>query len=315
MFVYYRYCVAKIALGFFIAYYGCLAFASGEPEHFKLHKVGDGIYVHQGRHVNFEHPQSDDIANIGFIVGAKCIAVVDTGGSVATGQQLLAAIRQISQLPICYVINTHIHFDHILGNLAFLDSETQFIGHTALVDAVEQNRSFFLQQFKQNLGDAPSQASIIGPDLTVNDVMDLDLGNKIIRLVAHQTAHSNTDLTVLDVQTKTLWSGDLIFKERIPVLDGKLKGWLTVLETMQYQAVDLLIPGHGMISNEWPRAYEAEVRYLKMLLSDTRKAIIAGVFLEDAVHSIGRQEKQQWLLHEQHHRRNVTKAFIELEWE
>jgi glyoxylase-like metal-dependent hydrolase (beta-lactamase superfamily II) len=192
---------------------------------------------------------------------------------------------------------------------------TKFVGHAQLADAVEQNRDFFFQQFNADLGPTPSKASIIGPDLTVNKTMDLDLGDRIISLTAYPAAHSHTDLTVFDQQTKTLWTGDLVFRERIPSLDGKLKGWLTVLETLQNEAIDLAIPGHGTISDDWPETFAAEASYLTMLLNDARKAIAKGQFLEDAVDSIGKEKKQEWLLHEQHHNRNVTKAFTELEWE
>ena len=290
-------------------------FAGGEPEVFNLEQIAQGIYLHRGIHVEFTHPQHDDIANIGFIVGEKCIAVIDTGGSVDIGQILLLSIREISNLPICYVINTHVHFDHILGNLGFLRESPQFVGHTKLTDAVEQNRSFFLEQFKADLGSKPNLDSIIGPSLTVNKTMDLDLGNRMIRLTAHPAAHSHTDLTVLDLETKTLWTGDLVFRERIPSLDGKLKGWLAVLEDLHNQNIDLAIPGHGTSSKNWPQTYAAERAYLTMLLTDTRKAIAKGQFLEDAIKFIGKHEKQGWLLHEQHHSRNVTKAFTELEWE
>jgi len=292
-----------------------LVFASGEPEVFNLEQIAQGIYLHRGIHVEFTHPQHDDIANIGFIVGEKCIAVIDTGGSVNIGQSLLLSIREISDLSICYVINTHVHFDHILGNLAFLRESPQYVGHTNLTDAVEQNRSFFLEQFKADLGSKPNLDSIIGPSLTVNKTIDLDLGNRIIRLTAYPTAHSHTDLTVLDLQTKTLWTGDLVFRERIPSLDGKLKGWLAVLKDLHNHSINLAIPGHGTNSNDWPQMYAAEETYLTMLLNDTRKAIDKGQFLEDVIKLVGKDEKQDWLLHEQHHSRNVTKAFTELEWE
>lgn len=292
-----------------------VVFAGGEPEPFNLTQVAEGNYLHKGVHVEFAHPQHDDIANIGFIVGEKCIAVIDTGGSVSIGQQLLISMREISNLPICYVINTHVHFDHILGNLAFLNEKSQFVGHKQLADAVEQNRNFFLDQFKGDLGPQPTTDSIIGPDLTVDKTIELDLGNRKIRLTAYQTAHSHSDLTVLDLDTNTLWAGDLIFRERIPSLDGNLKGWLAVLEELQDQEITLVIPGHGTTSNNWRQAYSLEQAYLNMLLVDTRKAIANGQFLEEAIKFLGKNEKQAWLLHEQHHRRNVTKAFTELEWE
>ena len=296
---------------------GCISLVSagGESEPFNLTQVADGIYLHKGVHVEFTHPQHDDIANIGFITGDKCIAVIDTGGSVTIGQDLLLSIREISNLPICYVINTHVHFDHILGNLAFLQETPRYVGHTQLADAVDQNRNFFLEQFNEDLGHAPNLDSIIGPNLSVDKTMDLDLGNRIIRLTAYPAAHSHTDLTIFDLETKTLWTGDLVFRERIPSLDGKLKGWLSVLEELHNRDIKLAIPGHGSISSDWQQAYTAEESYLKMLLMNTRKAIAKGQFLEEAIKFVGKVEKQDWLLHEQHHSRNVSKAFIELEWE
>jgi len=307
--------LAILAIFLFMSSFISVAFASGNTESFNLQQVAKDIYLHQGVHVEFTHPQHDDIANIGFIVGEKCIAIIDTGGSVTIGHELLLSIREISQLPVCYVINTHVHFDHILGNLAFLKEGPQFVGHIQLADAVEQNRDFFLKKFAADLGLTPDRESIISPCLTVDKTMDLDLGNRVIRLTAYQTAHSHNDLTILDLETKTLWTGDLVFRERVPSLDGKLKGWLAVLETLKNQEINLAIPGHGTISHDWPQTYAAEKSYLTMLLNDTREAIKNGQFLEDAVSSIGKEEKQEWLLHEQHHSRNVTKAFTELEWE
>jgi len=307
--------LSLVALILLFPAYPSLALAGGEPEPFNLDQVADGIYLHSGVHVEFTDPRHDDIANIGFIVGNDCIAVIDTGGSVTIGQQLLLSIREISNLPICYVINTHVHFDHILGNLAFKNEDAQFVGHINLIDAIEQSRDFFLEQSKNDLGPAPNRNSIVGPNLGVDKTMELDLGNRLIRLTAYQTAHSNTDLSVLDLKTNTLWTGDLVFRERIPALSGKLKGWLAVLEALQNEAIDLAIPGHGTTSDDWSQTYAAEEAYLTMLLNDTRKAINKGQFLEEAVSSIGKDEKQDWLLHEQHHSRNVTKAFTELEWE
>ena len=292
------------------------AHASEEQDDgFNLTEVSEGIYVHQGKHVDLDHADHDDIANIGFITGDRCIAVIDTGGSAAVGLALKNAVKSKSSLPVCYVINTHIHFDHVLGNIAFMEYQPEFVGHENLVLEMEQNRSFFLSEFAGNLGENPSGSSIIGPGITVSDKLDLDLGNRVITLSAHPPSHTYTDLSIYDHKTGTLWLSDLLFIERIPVFDASLKGWLKTMETLKTQQANHVIPGHGTITLPWPDAANAQDNYLNMLLNETRKEIGKGTFMEEVIEIVGKTEKTEWLLHEQNHGRNVSRAFLELEWE
>jgi quinoprotein relay system zinc metallohydrolase 2 len=286
-----------------------------ETTTYNLSEIAHGIYLHEGVHVTFEHEQHDDIANIGFILGKKCIAVIDTGGSVSIGNSLLKAIQKVSDKPVCYVINTHVHFDHVLGNLPFLDEHPEFVGHENLKAAIERNRSFFLEEYSNDLGLDPSEDSIIGPDTGVENTKELDLGGRKLLLTAYPTAHSHNDLTVLDQQTGTLWTGDLLFRERIPSLTGNLKGWLDVMESFKTLNVSLVVPGHGTTAQNLAEAKTDQQRYLDNLLKETRQAIADGLFLDEALERVGNDEKARWLLHEQHHKANVIKAFTELEWE
>lgn len=282
---------------------------------FNLTQVSEGVFVHEGKHVGLEHADNDDIANIGFIVGDECIAVIDTGGSVAVGQALKQAVQRTSSLPVCYVINTHVHFDHVLGNLAFKEYDPVFVGHENLTPGMEQNRGFFLSEFTANLGQNPTEASVIGPDVTVGDKLELDLGNRLITLHAYPPAHSYTDLSVYDHKTGTLWLSDLLFIDRIPALDGSLKGWLKTMEILKTRQANHVIPGHGRVTLPWPEAAGAQDAYLEMLLNGTREEIARGTFMEDVIENVGKSGKKQWLLYEENHKRNVSKAFTELEWE
>jgi len=289
--------------------------AGAEEKSFRLDEIAPGIYLHPGVTVDFADPRHDDIANIGFIVGAKCVAVIDTGGSVKTGAALRSALRGITELHVCYVINTHVHFDHILGNLPFAGDKPEFIGHAGLADAIEASRAYFLKEFSSELGRSPSEQSIIGPARAVTERLSLDLGGRKLLLNAWPAAHTHADLTVLDEQTGTLWTGDLLFREHIPVLDGNLKGWLSVIKTLKAIAVKKIVPGHGPPGDNWTEVMTAQENYLNHLLQETRKAIAGGVFMEDAINTIGRGEKDHWQLFDQHHRTNVSKTFVELEWE
>src|SRR5690606_33874598 len=86
--------------------------AMGADYPLAMQEVAAGIFVHQGVHEDATPAIHGAIANVGFIVGAKCVAVIDTGGSYAQGRALRTAISRHTSLPVCYVINTHVHPDH-----------------------------------------------------------------------------------------------------------------------------------------------------------------------------------------------------------
>lgn len=297
----------------------CLSFAArssaGNTVEFNMHEIADNVYVHQGKHVGFDDTARDDIANIGFISGDKCTAVIDTGGSLRIGQALLAQIRKRSALPICYVINTHVHYDHVLGNAAFSDTGAVFVGHRELRDEINTNRSFFLENYADELGSRSNEELVVGPDKLVEDMLELDLGNRVLELRAYATAHSHSDISIYDRKTATLWLSDLLFMERIPALDGSLRGWIAVTRSFRSSGALRIVPGHGPVSADPESAFDAQLHYLEMLLKQTREKIAAGMFMEDIVEEVGQDAGAEWLLFEQHHRRNVTKAFSELEWE
>src|SRR6202167_5260996 len=131
--------------------------AGAAPAALELQQPAPGVFVHLGKPLALDAPGHDDIANIGFIVGTRCVAVIDTGGSVRVGRALHAAIRRSTSLPICYVINTHVHVDHVLGNAAFKNDAPTFVGHAELAAARERSRDFFLKNYAGDL-DAPAEA-------------------------------------------------------------------------------------------------------------------------------------------------------------
>lgn len=283
---------------------------------FSLEAIAEGVHVHHGAHRSVEDPEREDIANLGVIIGSRCVAVVDTGGSIRIGSAFRAAIAKLTALPVCYVINTHVHFDHVLGNAAFVSPETAFVGHANLAEAMAENQSFFGERFATELKTANGPAALVGPTVLVTEQgTELDLGGRLLRLKAVKTAHSSQDLTVLDVQTGTLFLGDLLFMERVPTLDGNLIGWLAVLTEWVGVAAERVVPGHGPVQAPWPAAALDETRYLTVLRDGVREAIKAGTAMEAAGATVGRAEREHWLLFDRVHPRNVLRAYTELEWE
>jgi quinoprotein relay system zinc metallohydrolase 2 len=260
-------------------------------------------------------PGHDDIANIGFIVGNKCVAVIDSGGSVRTGRSLRAAIAEHTRLPICYVINTHVHVDHILGNFAFKSDKPSFVGNAALAEAVVRSRDFFEKNYADDLDRPATADQVIAPDRLVERELDLDLGGRRLTLHAWPKAHTDCDLTVFDPQTGTLWTGDLLFRERLPALDGSIKGWLTVIDELSHLSPKLAVPGHGPVTHDLAGALVPERRYLRAVVDGVHDELAQGKPLEDAIEHVAANEKSHWLLWDDVHPRNVARAYEELAWE
>lgn len=289
------------------------AVAHAASEQLALEEPVPGVFVHPGQPVDTDSPRRDDMANIGFIVGDRCVAVIDTGGSVAMGLALRAQISRHTALPICHVINTHGHFDHALGNAAFLADRPEFIGHEALVTMLGDSEAFFRERFAEELKGSPEPAIVL-PTRTVTDVLELDLGGRRLRLTAHPTAHSMADLTVEDLTSGTLWTGDLLFRERLPVLDGSLRGWQAWMQAAAATNHPVVIPGHGPIARDWPETLVPQRDYLHALEATVRESIAAGLFLEDVLQDDGITLPEAWLV-PRPHARNLGRAWRELEWE
>ncbi|MGK2922315.1 MAG: quinoprotein relay system zinc metallohydrolase 2 [Methyloceanibacter sp.] len=279
-------------------------------------EVAPGVFVHQGRYEVQSPDNRGDVANASFVVGSEAVAVIDTSGSAVMGEDLRDAIRAVTNKPIKYVINTHMHPDHVLGNAAFKTDNPTFVGHYKLARALGNRAGSYLTANKQMLGDeAFAGSEIILPTLAIKEPTTLFLGDRELLLEPQATAHTDNDLIVTDTKTDTLFLGDLLFSVHVPTIDGSIKGWLALLDELGNRKAARVVPGHGPKTMELPRALEPEQRYLATIASDVRRQIAEGKTLAEATKTAGFSEKDAWKLFDQYHVRNVTAAFAELEWE
>lgn len=280
-----------------------------------VQEVGPGLFVYFGSHEELTPTNRGAVANIGFIVGERCVAVVDSGGSYSVGADLRNAVRNITPLPVCYVINTHVHPDHVFGNAAFRSDHPQFIGHVRLTAAMAARGPIYLRTLVRELGDTAIGSEIVLPTQTVADRIEIDLGGRVLELRAWKTAHTDNDLTVFDRKTGTLWLADLLFIERTPVLDGSLRGWLDVIGELLNFPAQQVVPGHGPVTSSWRQALDKQRNYLAKLADEVRQAIKAGRTIGQTIDSVALSEQEKWVLFDHYNRRNAAAAFAELEWE
>jgi quinoprotein relay system zinc metallohydrolase 2 len=210
-----------------------------------------------------------------------------------------------------------VHPDHIFGNAAFIQDKATFVGHEKLPDAMERRRENYLRINQQWLGDAFAGSEIVKPSMLIKTTANLDLGERTLLLTAYPTAHTNTDLTVFDYKSATIWTGDLLFVDRTPSIDGDIKGWLAVINELKTNEAEFAIPGHGSLLKEanWKKQLNNEERYLWTLLNDIRASIKKGEVMERAMGTAAASERSYWQLFDIVNRRNVNNIYPGLEWE
>lgn len=307
-------CLARLVLaGALLASSG----AAGEP--LPVEEVAPGVFVHSGADALMTAENRGDIANLGFVVGEEAVAVIDTGGSVAVGADLLEAVRTVTDRPVRYVINTHMHPDHVFGNAAFRGSgpggtDPAFVADAKLARALASRAAFYRDTYRGAMGAALiDPVETVLPDIAVTGAATLDLGGRSLTLTAWPTAHTDNDLTVLDETTATLFAGDLVFLGHLPVIDGSLTGWLDADPQLAAIPAARVVPGHGPATAPWPDALAPQRAYFEALAAALRRLIADGAGMAEAVAAA--PPPQGWALVEEFHRRNATAAFAELEWE
>jgi len=290
------------------------ASAANVPATTNLVEAAPGIHIRLGVTEDASTGNDDAIANVGCVIGTDAVAVMDPGGSLGDGESLRRAIRAVTNLPIRYVVMSHVHPDHVFGAAAFEQEKPVFVGHARLPQALGLRGEYYRSTLGRILG--PGRAgAVVMPTQLVHDHATLDLGGRVLDLTAHAPAHTDCDLSVIDRRTGTLLAADLLFVNRVPSLDGDLKGWLEQLAAMQALGQRHAVPGHGPVLVEWPDAAADITHYLTVLLTETRQAVARNVPISTAAHIVAQSERSRWKLFDDYNPRNVTVAYQQLEWE
>ena len=190
----------------------------------------------------------------GFYQGTYGVAVVDT----QTGEQaeaLRSAVRRLSPGPVRFIINTHIHDDHIGGNEAVARREPASAGGDPALIVSHENVLLKLAEE----GRVP-QAGL--PTDTYLDTKEIWLNGEAIQLFHQPNAHTDGDTIVYFRKSDVISAGDLYDTTRYPMIDaahgGSVNGIIEGLNTILDIAIPensgeggtLIVPGQGRLSDE-----------------------------------------------------------------
>ena len=283
---------------------------------FNISEVEKNIFLHYGIHEDSSIKNQGDIANIGFIVGKKSVLIIDTGGTLEIAKNLLKTVKNKTSLPISHVVITHGHPDHYLGSEIFRVSNIQFIGHENLKRSINMNFNFYKTLQASSIEDQSIlDIKPVFPDLEIkkNQTISVDLGDREVKIRAWESGHTDSDLSVYDVKSKILWTEN-IFVNRIPSVRASILGWKKNLEITSKMDINKIIPGHGKITTK-DEALLPMLSYFRRMIKEIRTLHDMGINIETAQKEVAKDNKENWLLFNDYHISNVTKAYSELEWE
>ncbi len=277
----------------------CVAAISAAAE---LKELGGGVWAFAGE---------NGATNSGFIVTGKGVVVIDSQGPKPLAMELREKIRQTTDEPVVYVVNTHYHGDHTFGNQYF--GEGKIIAHEKTREALIKKEQAHRAMFKKFFGeDSLKEFSLTLPEITVQDGMTLMLGSKTIEIIyAGQKAHTDGDLYVWLPEEKVLFAGDLLYNGRLPLLnDGDSMGAISAIDAIEAKGADVYVPGHGTLATKNDTAVYRD--YLEALRGEVARMMKEGRGLDEIRSGISLPGYASWDKYREWLPANAEKVYKEL---
>jgi len=191
--------------------------------------------------------------NVGIIITESGIVLIEAPMLYQDARDWQARIRDLTDKPIIYLINTHHHLDHIIGNSHF---NCPIISHRNAVRGIEYIRGHLRETIQIMFPEDTerweaelSRNQLIYPQITFSQELTLHLGITIeLRFMGGHTASS---LVVYIPSDKVLFTGDNVTNGVHPFMgQARLNIWQESIEHLLALEVEAVVPGHGPVGDK-----------------------------------------------------------------
>ena len=253
--------------------YLTLSFSNDFDYKLEAIKLSENSYYFYGKEEYFSKENGGNIANASFIITANSVILIDTGSSKSYGEQVKKQIEKITSKPIKYILNTHHHPDHFLGNSAFSSSDIYAAEFTK--NEIEQNGDLYIVNLVNLVGEAMNNTKIKAPNqVLTTKTLNLD-GYKLD--ILHLDGHTQSDIAIYDENTKILYASDLVFNKRtLTTPHANMQNWIKSLQELEKINYSVLVPGHGLTSKT-KEPIKENIAYLNYLDSTLKSSLKEGL--------------------------------------
>jgi glyoxylase-like metal-dependent hydrolase (beta-lactamase superfamily II) len=276
-------------------------------------KISDTVYQFEGAKEVPSKQNGGNMVNTYWVQGKTSWIVVDSGPSYNYAKAAYEQMKKIADLPVKYVINTHRHEDHWLGN----NYHKEKFG--AKIFATKAQVSEYPAGIVPNYVHVLTKedyagTKVIAVDELVTKDVTMTLDGRVMEFKHFDYAvHSPEDIMAYMPDEKVLLAGDILFSERIPrITDGSVEGGLKSLKVVEQYDVKVYATGHGKYTDD--TAITQMRDYFNALKKSAMYAIEEGMELSEYVNSADFEAFKSRYMMDDLHKGNLSHAFREYEF-
>jgi len=281
-------------------------------------KVGDHSYYVQGLPGAASSENQGYMSNAGFVVTNNGVIVFDSLGSPPLAQEMVKAIGKITKAPIKRVIVSHYHADHIYGLQIFKALGAEIWAHKlGQAYLTSDEASLRLAQRREELFPwVDENTQLLPADKWLEGDTDFEMGGLHFQLRYIGPAHSPEDMAMYVKEDQVLYSGDLIFKGRVPYVgNADSQAWLAALDKLIAIKPKFLIPGHGAASSTPAKDMTLTREYLTYLRKAMGNAVENFVPFDEAYAQTNWKKYEKLPAFEAANRSNAYNTYLLMEKE
>jgi len=185
-------------------------------------------------------------SNIHFVVTGKGVLLFDTGSSETIGEKIKKAIKTVTNQPVCWIINSHSHADHWLGNAAFSDT-VEIISsneaHKTMKKYGLEDVEFYSQVTKGTIG----TTKLVFPTVLLTQGKKRKFGTIDVEFIFSKNGHSPGDILMWLPKQKIIFGGDVLSSDWMPMISDykNVPNLISTLNAIANLNPKIVLTGHG----------------------------------------------------------------------
>jgi len=210
-------------------------------------------------------------SNTAFVVTADAVLLFDSGSSQTIGEALKRTIATVTDKPVRWIVNSHGHGDHWLGNAAFSRPDLAIFASETVTKRVRNESEDWIERFNRMTNGATGKSSVVVPNTLINERTEKVLGGVRVIFIPSGDSHSPGDIVAWMPEQRVLLTGDVVYSDRMPsTFDAKVQTWIKFLGELEQLKPKVVVPGHGGLGDV------ATIRRQRELFQDLWAAVKAG---------------------------------------